>query len=228
MKIYGVPLSVHTRKVLVAARLKGVPVDLQVVIPVVPDSPPANWREISPTGLIPAIDDGGFRLADSTAIIHYMERKHPAPALLPEDSKELGTALFFDAWAGSALFRNVVHPIFHNQVVNPNIRKIPADQAAIDAAVNDAAPEAFGYLEDRLHDAYLVGGKLSLADLAVVSNLIVFHYLGWRIDDRFPKLQAYFRRHLDSPLLAAALVDEKPYVDQMGLDLSFIQEPVTK
>lgn len=223
MKIYGVPLSVHTRKVLVAARLKGIPVDLQVVIPVVPDNPPENWREISPTGLIPAIDDGGFRLADSTAIIHYMERKHPAPALLPEDSKELGAALFLDSWAGSALFRNVVHPIFHNQVVNPNIRKIPADQAAIDAAVNDAAPEAFGYLEDRLHDAFLVDGKLSLADLAVVSNLIVFHYLGWRIDDRFPKLQAYFRRHLDSPIFGVAMADEKPYVDQMGLDLSFIR-----
>ncbi|MGE0578237.1 MAG: glutathione S-transferase family protein [Reyranella sp.] len=222
MKIYGVPLSVHTRKVLVAARLKGVPFDLDVVIPVVPDNPPANWRDISPTGLIPAIDDGGFRLADSTAIIHYMERKHPTPALLPADSKELGAAVFLDAWAGSALFRNVVHPIFHNQVVNPNIRKLPADQAAIDAAVNEAAPEAFGYLESRAPEAFLVGGELSIADLAVVSNLIVFHYLGRRIDDRFPKLQTYFRRHLDSPVLGAALADERPYVAQMGLDLSFI------
>lgn len=222
MKIYGVPLSVHTRKVLVAARLKGVPFDLHVVIPVVPDNPPANWREISPTGLIPVIDDGGFRLADSTAIIHYMERKHPAPALLPADSRELGAALFLDAWAGSALFRGVVHPVFHNQVVNPNIRKTPVDQAAIDAAVNEAAPEAFGYLESRVHEAFLVGGKLSIADLAVVSNLIVFHYLGWRIDDRFPKLQTYFKRHLKSPVLGAALADEMPYVVQMGLDRSFI------
>jgi glutathione S-transferase len=222
MKIYGVPLSVHTRKVIVAARLKEVPFDLQVVIPVVPGNPPPDWQEISPTGLIPAIDDAGFRLADSTAIVQYMERKHPTPALLPADDKELGAALFLDAWAGSALFRNVVHPIFHNQVVNPNIRKIPADQAAIDAAMNKAAPEAFNYLESRASDAFLVGGKLSIADLAIVSNLIVFHYLGRRIDDRFPKLQTYFKRHLDSPVLIAALSEEKPYVAQMGLDLSFI------
>jgi glutathione S-transferase len=222
MKIYGVPLSVHTRKVIVAARLKEVPFDLQVVIPVVPGNPPPDWQEISPTGLIPAIDDAGFRLADSTAIVQYMERKHPTPALLPADDKELGAALFLDAWAGSALFRNVVHPIFHNQVVNPNIRKIPADQAAIDSAMNKAAPEAFSYLESRVSDAFLVGGKLSIADLAVVSNLIVFHYLGRRIDDRFPKLQTYFKRHLDSPVLIAALSEETPYVDQMGLDLSFI------
>jgi glutathione S-transferase len=222
MKIYGVPLSVHTRKVMVAARLKGVPLDLQVVIPVVPGNPPANWREISPTGLIPAIEDDGFRLADSTAIVQYLERRHPSPALLPADDKALGAALFLDAWAGTALFRNVVHPIFHNQVVNLNIRKIAASQAAIDAAMNEAAPEAFGYLERRASAAFLVGGNLSIADLAVVSNLIVFHYLGKRIDDRFPRLQAYFQRHLASPVMKAALAEEKPYVTQMGLDLSFV------
>ena len=222
MRIYGVPLSVHTRKVIVAARLKGVPFELQVVIPVVPDNPPPNWREISPTGLIPAIEDDGFRLADSTAIVHYLERKHPAPALLPADSKELAAALFLDAWAGSALFRDVVHPLFHNQVVNPNIRKIAADQAAIDAAMNKAVPQAFGYLESRARDPFLVGGKLSIADVAVVSNLIVFHYLGRRIDNRFPKLQTYFKRHLDSPVLNAAMAEEKPYVAQMGLDGSFV------
>jgi glutathione S-transferase len=75
MKIYGVPLSVHTRKVLLAAKLKGVPCELQVVVPVAADTLPANWREISPTGLIPAIDDEGFSVADSTAIISYLERK---------------------------------------------------------------------------------------------------------------------------------------------------------
>ena len=222
MRIYGVPLSVHTRKVIVAARLKGIPFDLQVVIPVVPGNPPSNWREISPTGLIPAIEDDGFRLADSTAIVHYLERKQPTPALLPADNKELAAALFLDAWAGSALFRDVVHPLFHNQVVNPNIRKIPTDQAAIEAAMTKAAPAAFGYLESQALDPFLVGGKLSIADIAVVSNLIVFHYLGRRIDDRFPKLRTYFKRHLDSPVLNAAMAEEKPYVAQMGLDGSFV------
>jgi glutathione S-transferase len=222
MKIYGVPLSVHTRKVIVAAQLKGVSFELQVVIPVVPGSPPPDWREISPTGLIPAIEDGRFRLADSTAILHYMERKFPTPALLPINAEALGAVLFLDAWAGSALFRNVVHPIFHNQVVNPNIRKIPGDQATIEAARTKAAPEAFGYLESLNPDHFLVGDTLSLADLAIVSNLIVFHYLGGRIEARFPKLRAYFQRHLEAPTLGQILSQEKPFVDQMGLDRSFI------
>lgn len=222
MKIYGVPLSVHTRKVIVAARLKGIPLDLQVVVPVVAGSVPPDWREISPTGLIPAIEDNGFRLADSTAIIQYMDRKHPEPALLPADDQAFGTALFLDSWAGSALFQNVVRPIFHNQVVNPNIHKIPADQTAIEAAKTKSAPEAFGYLESLSPADFLVGSELTIADLAVVSNLIVFHYLGCRIEPRFPKLNAYFRRHVESPILSTVLTEEKPFVDQMGLDRSFI------
>lgn len=67
------------------------------------------------------------------------------------------------------------------------------------------------------------GGNETIADLAVVSNLIVFHYLGCRIDTRFPKLYAYFRHQLESPLLKETLAEEKSFADQMGLDRSFIE-----
>lgn len=223
MKIYGVPLSVHTRKVILAARIKEIPHEVEVVIPVIPDNPPPNWREISPTGLIPAINDDGFVLADSTAILLYMERKRPQPALLPSNDRDYGTALFLDSWAGSTMFRGVILPIFQNQVVNPNIRKVACDNAAVEAALTKAAPEAFGYLESLKPEDFLAGGMLSIADLAVVSNLILFHYLGHRLDAaRFPKLQTYFRRHVGSAALQSALKDETPFAQQMGLDRSWI------
>lgn len=83
LKIYGVPISVHTRKVIVAALAKSLPYELIPVVPVVPGSPPANWREISPTRQIPAITEGDFTLADSAAICAYLERQHPAVPLYP-------------------------------------------------------------------------------------------------------------------------------------------------
>jgi glutathione S-transferase len=215
VQIYGVPFSVHTRKVIVAARYKSIPYEIIPVVPVIPDNPPPNWRSLSPTGRIPAIDDDGYILADSTAIVLYLERKHPRPSLLPADAKELGTALFLDAWAGR-FFHDVVHPLFHNQVVNPNIRKVPIDKAAIDTALWRHAPEAFDYLEHRGPDRFLVGDALSIADLAVVSNLIVFHYLGHHIDEeRYPKLAAYFTGHRDA--LAPVLEMERPYAERAGL-----------
>jgi glutathione S-transferase len=214
LTIYGVPFSVHTRKLIAAARIKSIPYAVQRVVPVVPESLPPEWRTISPTGLIPAIDDDGFVLADSTAIVLYLERKHPGPALLPGDPKDFGTALSLDAWAGGALFRSMVQPLFHNQIVAPNIRKVEPDRAAVEAALHKALPEAYGYLEHRAHGTYLVGDALSIADLAVVSNLVVMGYLGHRVDkERFPRLAAYFQRHLSSPTLAAVIADEKPSVE---------------
>jgi glutathione S-transferase len=223
MKIHGIPISVHTRKVIVAARLKDIPYELSTAIPVVPDSLPPDWRRISPTGLIPAIEDNGFTLADSTAIVHYLERKCPSPSLFPKDAREFATALFLDAWAGGALFRALVHPVFHNEIVAPRIRKTTPDVAALDRALTQSGPEAFAYLESLAPGSFLVGDSLSIADLAVVSNLITFQYIGHRIDAaRYPKLAAWFARHISSPLMQSVLAAEKPAVEQMGLDRSFL------
>ena len=223
IKIFGVPISVHTRKVILTARLKSIAREVVPVVPVIPGNPPANWRSISPTGLIPAIDDNGYVLADSTAIVAYLERKVPEPALLPSDPQDYGRAWFLDSWAGSALFRQVVRPLFHQQVVRPKIHAQAPDPMTIDTALKQSAPEAFSHLEQLAPDAHLVGDKLSIADLAVVSNLIMFQYLGHRIDAaRFPKLAAYFQRQLDSPIVFETLQSEKSFVEQMGLDLGFL------
>ena len=63
LTIHGVPLSVHTRKAIVTAILKDLDYRFEVVIPVIPDNPPPNWSTLSPTGLIPVLQDGGFTLA---------------------------------------------------------------------------------------------------------------------------------------------------------------------
>ena len=105
IKIYGVPISVHVRKTLVTANLKGIE---HTVEPVIPFIPPPNWSALSPTGLIPAMQDGDLTLAESTAICFYMERMKATPAVLPADSKASSRVLFFDGYAGH-VFRSVVH-----------------------------------------------------------------------------------------------------------------------
>jgi len=60
-----------------------------------------------------------------------------------------------------------------------------------------------------------------------VSNLINFNYLGYRIDARrFPKLAAYFAKQLQQPAIEAALRAERPVAAGMGLDQTFLREPV--
>ena len=123
LTIHGVPLSVHTRKAIVTAILKKIEYRFEVVIPVIPDNPPPNWSTLSPTGLIPVLQDGDFTLAIPTAICLYLEKKQPAPPILPSDAKDYGRALWFDAYAGGTIFRHVVHPLFAQTVVSPNIQQ---------------------------------------------------------------------------------------------------------
>jgi len=223
LMIYGVPLSVHTRKAIVTAILKKMDYTLKPVIPAVPDNPPPNWGSLSPTGLIPVLEDGDFTLADSNAICLYLERKQPAPSILPSDAKDYGRALWFDAYAGGTIFRHVVHPLFIQTIVNPNIRQIPSDKAVIDNVLDAVQPKIFAYLDSQTRGPFLVGNGLTLADIAIVSNFIVYQYMGYRVDTaKYPRLATYLKQIAATDAYAKALDDEKPFVANMGLDRSFL------
>ena len=52
---------------------------------------------------MPAIDDDGFLLADSSAIIPDLAAKHPAPPLIPADPEERGRVIWWDEF-GDTVF----------------------------------------------------------------------------------------------------------------------------
>ncbi|MGQ0581333.1 MAG: glutathione S-transferase family protein [Reyranella sp.] len=219
VKIYGVPLSVHVRKTIVTAILK----DIQYFIePVIPFDPPPNWSSLSPTGLIPAMQDGTFTLADSTAICFYLERKKAAPAILPADAGDCSRVLFFDGYAGH-VFRSVIHGLFFQKIVSPNILKGTTDQSVIDGILATTQPTVFAFLESQARGPFLVGDSLTLADIGIASNLINFQYLGFAIDKAaYPKLAAYAAGIVALAPFQRALADEKPFAEQMGLDRGFL------
>src|SRR6185503_5684085 len=99
LKIYGVPISVHTRKAIVLALAKDLPHEVIPVVPVIPDNPPPNWRDLSPTGKIPALADGDFNVADSAAICAYLERLKPAPSFYPADARAYARTLSLEQYA---------------------------------------------------------------------------------------------------------------------------------
>jgi glutathione S-transferase len=223
LTIHGVPLSVHTRKAIVTAILKRMEYKFEVVIPVIPDNPPPNWSTLSPTGLIPVLQDRDYTLADSNAICLYLEKKQPTPPILPSDAKEYGRTLWFDAYAGGTIFRHVVHPLFVQTVVNPNIKQAPCDKAVIDSVLNDMQPKILNYLESQVSGKFLVGNVMTLADIAIVSNFIVYQYIGYKLDEaKHPKLVKYIKDIAATDAYRKALDDEKPFVDNMGLDRSFL------
>lgn len=221
--IHGVPLSVHTRKVITTAIHKKIDYKFEVVIPVVPGNPPANWDTLSPTGMIPVVQDGDYILPDSTAICLYLEKKHPSSPVLPSDAKDYGRALWFDAYAGGTIFRHAMHPLFHQKIVGPNINKVPTDGAVVDGVLNNVLPKILGYLNSKIDGKFLVANTLTLADMAIVSNFILYQYLGFKLDaGQYPKLAKYMREIVALDVFQRALADERPFVEQMGLKRDFL------
>lgn len=220
LKIHGVPISVHTRKTIVAAAAKGIAYEND---PVIPFDPPANWRALSPTGLIPAISHDGYDLADSAAICAYLERLAPHPSLYPAEPQALGRALWLERYASDVLFREVVHPLFFQSVIRPHIlQQGDPDGAEVARVEQEVVPSVFGYLEGQ---ASTLDGELGIAAISIASNLVNYGYLGFSVDaERYPRLAAAFAASLRQTAFQSALAAERPFVEQMGLDGSLLDQ----
>lgn len=219
LTIYGIPISVHVRKTLVTANLKGIE---HKVEPVVPFAPPPDWDALSPTGLVPAMRDGDLTLAESTAICFHMERKKATPAVLPADTHACSRVLFFDGYAGH-VFRSVVHGLFFQKIITPAILRGTTDQSVIDNILATTQPKAFQYLESQARGTFLVGDALTLADISIVSSLINYQYLGFAIEGaKYPRLAQYVQGIIALEPFQQALSNEKPFVEQMGLHRGFL------
>jgi glutathione S-transferase len=95
MKIYGSIASPFVQRVLMAARIKGH--ELPVEPPPGGDMRSAEFRAISPMGRIPVLDEDGWTLAESAAIVGYLDDVLHGPPLLQGDAKQRAHARMIDA-----------------------------------------------------------------------------------------------------------------------------------
>ncbi|MES2135909.1 MAG: glutathione S-transferase family protein [Pseudomonadota bacterium] len=211
MILYGSSLSPFVRKVLAFASEKGIALDLQPTG--FPDHSP-DYLEASPFKKMPALRDGDYRLADSSAIIHYLEAKFPEPELIPSEPKLRGKTIWFEEFADTILF-SCGAKIFFNLIVAPRFMGRPGDLEAANAAELHDLPPILDYLEKVVPDdgGYLVGDKLTLADIAVASPFANFRHTNTKVDSkRYPRTLAYVDRMLARPSLAEWLERETAYL----------------
>jgi glutathione S-transferase len=196
MIVYGSSLSPFVRKVLVVLAEKGLTADHK---PAFPQDKSPEFRATSPLGKIPGFTDGDFHLSDSSAICHYLERKHPTPALLPAAAEQYGRAIWFDEFADTSLVASV-GKVFWNLVVKKLMNLGEPDMALVETALKDELPPLFTYLESQIHGPYLVGDSLTLADIAIASPFVNLKIAGHPLDAaRWPKLAAWLEPILARP-----------------------------
>ena len=87
IKLHYHPLSTYSRRVLIALIEKEIAYE-----PVAIDMTARKHKEpaylaLNPYGRVPTLEENGFILYESTAILDYLEATHPDPALVPPDAR---------------------------------------------------------------------------------------------------------------------------------------------
>jgi len=210
MILYGSTLSPFVRKVVAFAAEKGIALDLRPTA--LGDTDP-GFAAASPFRKMPALVDDGYSLADSSAICHYLEAKHPDPALIPAESRARGKTIWYDEFADTILFA-CGGAMFLNRIVAPRFLGREGDQAAADKAERETLPPLLDYLEGVIPDSgYLVGDALTLADLAVASPFANLAHCGVTVDEaRYPKVVRYAASILGRPSFAEPIARETAFL----------------
>lgn len=170
MKLYGFPPSPNTWQVSALAVHLGVPLEFEFV-----DAAKGATREppflaINPTGRIPALVDGDFKLWETTAIMQYVASK-TANTLWPEDARGRADIVRWQSWALAHWVAQAWAPLLTERFIKKLLDLGEPDQAAVAKGLEAFDKEAKVLDEHLAARKFLVGETLTLADFAVAAPM---------------------------------------------------------
>jgi len=161
LKIWGRTNSINVQKVLWTCAELGLTYErinagMQFGVNNTPE-----YRAMNPNGLVPLINDDGFVLWESHAIVRYLARKHGLGTLCPADAKTAADADRWMEWYSTTLW-NHMKPVFWNLIRTPPEKRNMAE-------VEENRIKMAGYLG--MADAHLAkkehfaGAAFTMADI---------------------------------------------------------------
>src|SRR5260221_12220348 len=116
MKLYHHPASTTSRPIVLFAAEQGIPLDLQVVDIFTGEHRKSPYEAINPNHLVPVLEDGDFRLTESSAIMKYLADKTGSP-LYPKDLQQRARVNERMDWINTQLGRDFCFGIGFPQVL---------------------------------------------------------------------------------------------------------------
>ena len=168
LKIYGGNLSSFCNKVRFAANAMEIEYEYIKINFKEKEHKSSAFIKMHPAGKIPVIDDGGFILFESNAIIKYLASQYNV-ALYPVEIKQRAV---IDQWIDfcSCHIGNAMDKTLFNKIFAPRI-KVPVDERAIQDGYM-FLNRYFPIIDKRLKEnQYLSGEKFSLADINLLAIL---------------------------------------------------------
>jgi len=194
LKLWGRINSINVQKVLWALGELKLPcerIDAGMQFGVVNEP---FYRKMNPNGRVPTIEDDGFVLWESNAIVRYLAAKHGAGSLWPNDLRQRADADRWMDWATTTV-APAITPVFWGLIRTPPEKR---NLAAIEADAGKTA-QAFQVLEQGLEGRDYVAGKaFTMGDIP----LGTFVYRWYALEVKRPALknvEAYYRRLQQRP-----------------------------
>jgi glutathione S-transferase len=163
MKMY-IASSPNCWKVLAVACELGLPVETISIDLLNGESKSPAFLAKNPNGKVPVLEEDGFVLWESNAILSYLATRHPVPSLLPTKPRERAEVDRWLYWESTQL-TPAVWKVGFEKIIKPVMKQAP-DAALIAAGTTDFAAAA-RVLDDALAGKDYVAGKLSVADFAL-------------------------------------------------------------
>lgn len=199
LKIWGRANSINVQKVLWVCEEMGLfyeRIDAGRGYGVV-DTP--EYQALNPNALVPTIDDDGFVLWESNAIVRYLAQKYGEQdgpnSMWPLDVQARASADRWMDWQQTTLWMRGLRDVFWTLIRTPPEER---DAAALEAARARTATHLMVVEAALVGQEYLCGDELTMADIPI--GCAIYRWFGLDIErPASPMLEAYYQRLAERP-----------------------------
>ena len=166
MKIYYHPASTTSRPLMLFAAEAGLDIDFQVVDLFTGEHMQAPYAQINPNQLVPVLEDGDFRLTESSAILKYLAEKTGSPAY-PKELRARARVNEMMDWVNTQLCRDLAYGVVYPQMFPHHKRQSDEAQKMTVAWGKERAKQWLKVLDEKLigpNKPYLCGDAITIAD----------------------------------------------------------------
>jgi len=195
MKLYYHPASTVSRPVVMFIEDNALQAELQLVDLFTGEHMGAAYDAINPSHLVPVLEDDGFRLTESSAILKYLADKIDSPAY-PKDLRERARVNEMMDWINTQLCRDLAYGCVYTQIFPGHKRPTEESQRVTVAWGQERAKTWMTVLDQKLLGSgkpYLCGEKITIADYYGASFVHLAELIGSDMS-AYPNVDAWLKR----------------------------------
>jgi len=163
-----------------------------------------EYGKLNPNRLVPVLDDRGFVLWESNAIVRYLAATYGQGTLAPADLQDRARADQWMDWSITTVYPDVIPGLFVQFV---RVTAAERDVARVEATAKRAGA-SLAILDAQLAGHhFIVGDTLTTADIAV--GALLYRYFTMPVArPKLPNVEAYYHR----------LTQRKAYQEHVMID----------